>query len=146
MERLVRPVRLVAIVADFYFDEDVDADLAKLLTVRGHTTLTTKQANRLSAKDDEQLVTATDLGRVLITHDVGDYRLLCRVWRRLAQRWGIQADDHAGILVLPQKEVIPYYRTASEIHNLVSGATVVWGEFFFYHRSWGWVAGPDARV
>ena len=130
-------------MADFYLDEDVGGALAGLLEARGHTVLTTQQANRLKAKDAEQLLLATDLRRLLITHNEDDYESLCRLWRRLAQRWGRGDDNLACVIVIPQKLVIPYYRTAAEIHNLVRDSAVVWGEFFNYDPRWGWIAGLE---
>lgn len=129
-------------MADFYLDENVHVRIADLLVARGHTALTVNQANRLQAPDDDQLLVATDLGRLLVTHDFKDYRLLCRLWRRLAQRWGVEGRDDAGVLVILQPDLVPYERSASEIHNLVRGPTVVWGEYFKFEQRWGWIAGP----
>lgn len=132
-------------MADFYLDEDVDAHLADLLTARGHSALTTAQADRLRSSDDRQLLCATDFERILVTHNGRDYRLLCRLWRDLSRRWGITHAEHAGVLVIPQNLTIPFSQTIAEIHNLVRGPTVVRGEFFSYERSWGWIAGLEER-
>ncbi len=115
-------------MADFYLDENVDSEFASLLTARGHTVFTTAQADRLGTTDDRQLLFATDLGRILITHDERDYRFLCGLWRNLAKRWGINDAAHAGVLVIPQRLPFPYNHTASEILYFFILINVVWGE------------------
>lgn len=125
-------------VANYFLDADVGDGLADLLAPKGHPTVTTKQASRLNAFDDEQLLIATDLGRLLITHDKDDFLLLHRAWRSFARRWGVQPEAHAEIIVVPQRREVPYIRTAAEIDTLIRGEKDLRGRFFRLDRRWGW--------
>ena len=127
------------IVAECFLDADVEDPMVELLVRKGHPTVTTKQASRINATDDVQLLIATDLGRLLITHDQRDFLLLHRAWRSFARRWGVQPEDHPGILVVPQRKEIPYSRTAAEIDHLIRGVKDLKGRFFRLDRRWGWI-------
>lgn len=129
-------------MSDFYLDEDVDRAYVPLLDAKRHAAPTTAQAGRLGAHDDVQLLTATDLGRILITHNGPDFLLLYRVWRSLAQRWQIDPGNHAGILVVPQASKVLYPRIAREIDGLVRGQREVWGRYFVLGLKWGWSLEP----
>lgn len=123
-------------MTDFYLDEDVEAPLGPLLEARGHRVRLTRHETPLGTPDYEQLVIATDLGCVLITHNRKDFRLVCGAWRRLAERWGVM-EEHAGVLALPQRLHLPYSRSASEVHSLVRGQSV-WNHYFQLDANWGW--------
>lgn len=75
-----------------YLDEDVDVLLARLLTARGFDCLTAVQAGQLGQSDMVHLETATQEGRILISHDRRDFEQLARLW------WE-QEKEHAGILL-----------------------------------------------
>ena len=104
--------------------------------------LTARDVGRLKATDDEQLLTATDLDWLLVTHNQDDYELLHRAWHSFARRWGVVAGDHAGVIVVPQSQVMPYPRTAGEIDSLVRAEPRRWGRIFEFHRKWGWIERP----
>ena len=128
-------------MSDFYLDEDIDARLlAPRLEARGHSARSTRQAGRLGTRDDEQLPTATDLGRHLIAHNGRD--VLYPAWRSLARPWRVASGDHAGIVVVPQAEQLSPERLASEIHGLVRAQPSTWGRFFELDVRWGWQMEP----
>jgi Domain of unknown function (DUF5615) len=129
-------------VSDFCLDGDVTDRMVPLLVARGHSVLTTKQAGLGSSRDDEQLVAATDRGRLLIIHNSEDFLLLYHAWRTLSRRWGAPDDHHAGILVVPQHTIVPYERSAREIDSLVRVQREVWGRYFSYDARWGWSLEP----
>jgi hypothetical protein len=129
-------------VADFFLDADIDDHLVDLLHNRGHSALTTDQASRYNASDDEQLLVATDLNRTLITHDKRDYVLLYRAWRTFAHHWQVEPGNHAGVLIVPQSQIIPYSTVASEIHSLVRQTPGLRGRIFELNVKWGWVERP----
>ena len=129
-------------MSDFYLDEAVDRGYGPLLDAKGHTVLTAAQAGRLGVDDHVQLLTATDLGRVLITHDAGDVLLLYRVWRSFARRWQVDPDDHAGILVVPKTSKALYPQVVREIDGLVRGQRGVWGRYYALDLKWRWSREP----
>lgn len=131
-------IRRSPIVARFLLDADVNPDLAFLLRPNGHDVLLTNEASRHNATDDEQLLLATDLGCILITHDKTDYLLLVRLWRRLAERWGVSPEPHASILVLPQSKVVPYQRSASEVDMILASRDDLSGRILRFDTRWGW--------
>ncbi len=89
-------------MAAFYFDHDVSAFTASYLRVLGHDVVTTPQRHKQTASDEEQLLQAVDLERILVTHNGPDFVLLHRLWLRLAERWG-SSEQHQGILIIPQR-------------------------------------------
>src|SRR6266508_5086478 len=78
-----------------YFDEDVPAPAAETLRTRGFTILTTSEAGALKASDEEQLLRATELGCVLISHNRWHFR-------RLHEEFIRAGKAHSGIVLLPQ--------------------------------------------
>jgi hypothetical protein len=56
-----------------YFDEDVSAQVAKLVRARGFTVLTTFEAQRASTTDFDQLEFATAEQMALLTHNRVDF-------------------------------------------------------------------------
>lgn len=128
-------------MADLLLDADIDdKTMVPLLVAKRLTAWPTWQVGRPTARDDEQLLRATDLHRFLVTHNRKDYVLLAHAWRSLAQRWSVAPEDHAGIIVIPQPDLMPPSRAALEIDLLVRGRSEVWGHVFDYSLQWGWVA------
>ena len=67
-------------MAGLYFDAGVQPSFRVLLEERGHDVLTTQELGQIAALDAEQLVTATQLDRILVTHNGKDFRTLCQAW------------------------------------------------------------------
>ena len=61
-----------------YLDEDVHPRLAMILRERGFDVLTTAEARMLERSDPEQLEFAAQHGRVIFTHNIGDYARLAQ--------------------------------------------------------------------
>lgn len=78
-----------------YTDEDVHSFIAQALRIRGWETLTTVEANRLSASDEDQLKFATASGYSLLTYNVGDFA-------RLHDAQLSTGQSHTGIIVATQ--------------------------------------------
>src|SRR5687768_15840519 len=108
----------VVLVANLYLDADVDDVFVEPLDARGHNTRTTHDVARHNASDAEQLLLATDRRWLLITHDKRDYVLLAQLWRALADRRGA-TEQHAAVVIVPQRLVLPYSRSAAEIDALL---------------------------
>lgn len=125
-------------MARFLLDADVNPELASLLRLNGHDVLITNEASRHDATDDQQLLLATDLGRILITHDKKDYQLLSRLWRHLSARWGVSPEPHANVLILPQANVLVYRRSVVEVETLLASRQELSGRILLLDAKWGW--------
>ncbi len=86
-------------MARFYLDENIPVGVAPILDAAGHTTFTTRGANKLGTWDADQLLFATEQGRTIVTHDRSDYRTLHEAWTRWSPYWR-EPRPHAGILIL----------------------------------------------
>ena len=60
---------MIRLFIELYTDEDVDVLIADLLRARGFNVLTTRDAGRLYATDEEQLAIAVAEHRTLFTHN-----------------------------------------------------------------------------
>ena len=78
-----------------YFDRHIMARLAIDLRSRGYDVLTTEEAGKDTAPDDEQLAFAAAEGRAILTFNIRDFAPLHERWLAAGQR-------HAGILVSQQ--------------------------------------------
>jgi predicted nuclease of predicted toxin-antitoxin system len=66
--------------------------LADLLRARGFSVLTTRDAGRLRATDEEQLAVASAAQRTLVTHNRADFEALHLAYFSAGK-------DHAGIII-----------------------------------------------
>lgn len=74
-----------------YFDHNIDRQLADFPRLRGFDVITAVQDDATRLTDEAILARATELGRVIFTHN----RLR---FRRLHHEWGARTRAHAGIL------------------------------------------------
>jgi len=81
-----------------YLDEDVTVSFAQALKIRGVDVLTTQEAGNKGMNDDDQLNFATTSGRVLFTHNKGDFA-------KLHKTYSTQGKVHAGIVISDQLSV-----------------------------------------
>jgi hypothetical protein len=130
-------------VAQFLFDADTVPTLHRLLEEQGHSVTTIRQVTRLDAPDDEVLLVATTMDRLLVTHNEQDFLLLARAWRSFARQWETTPPSHAGIIVIPQSDRLPFGRAISEINSLVRRQREVRGHVFTYSLKWGWILDPQ---
>ena len=72
-------------------DEDVRPLLVRLLTDRGWDAVSVVNVGRRGMQDEEQLVWATNAGRVLVTHNAADFAALAIEWDVLAARMLVSA-------------------------------------------------------
>lgn len=117
-----------------YFDNDVAIAVADVLQLQGYDAITTRYLRRQLDGDHQQLLTAAVSGRVLVTHNWKDFRLLHDAWQTwfqsmARQPWPVQLwklnftirlnsyPKHSGILVIPQG--LPAHSLAMEIDNLL---------------------------
>ena len=80
-----------------YFDEDSsNSDLVFALRQRGISVLTAAEAGRKRAKDEDHLVYAASVGRVIYTFNVSDYCALHKEFMATGR-------NHAGIIIGAQQ-------------------------------------------
>lgn len=127
-------------MADLYFDADVMPSFRLLLKDRGHDVLTTQELGRTAALDAEQLLTATELDRILVTHNGKDFRTLCQAWPVWRRVWGLAPIHRAGVVAIPQQTLLPYRDAARQIDRLLTMRDRLSNEFWFLDpRSVDWV-------
>ncbi|MBI4498191.1 MAG: DUF5615 family PIN-like protein [Chloroflexi bacterium] len=97
--------------------------MADMLRTAGHQAVTAVQLDMQYAHDDEHLLHAAQHGRILVTHNWKDYRLLHHAWHRWSTAWGIP-QQHPGILVLPHgavpqfaQAILDLLATGMQIHD-----------------------------
>ena len=85
----------------FYIDEDPPEALGPGLRAIGHEAVTTGEVGNKGLSDVEQLAYAAEDGRVFVTCNRRDFELLHEGLLRWSRRWGITAEVHSGVVVLP---------------------------------------------
>ena len=86
---------LEALFIRLYFDRHIMTRLAVDLRGRGYDVLTTEEAGKDTASDEEQLAFATAENRGILTFNIRDFAPLHEAWQA-AER------PHAGIIVSQQ--------------------------------------------
>jgi predicted nuclease of predicted toxin-antitoxin system len=71
----------------FYLDENVQVVVAEQLALRGIDAVTVRSLELLGDEDENHLVRATGMGRILCTHDTDYYEL------------AMSGRNHAGIII-----------------------------------------------
>ena len=98
---------------ELYIDEDVDVLIADILRARGFDALTTRDARRLHATDEEQLAFAAAEQRALLTHNRADFEAL-------HQAYIASGRHHAGILIAVRHPAYEIVRRLLFILNAVT--------------------------
>jgi predicted nuclease of predicted toxin-antitoxin system len=78
-----------------YFDRHIMTRLAVDLRGRGYDVLTTEEAGKDTASDEEQLAFATAENRAILTFNICDFAPLHETWQAASR-------PHAGIIVSQQ--------------------------------------------
>jgi predicted nuclease of predicted toxin-antitoxin system len=86
---------LEALFIRLYFDRHIMTRLAVDLRGRGYDVLTTEEAGKDTASDEEQLAFATSEKRTILTYNIRDFAPLHEAWQAAAR-------PHAGIIVSQQ--------------------------------------------
>ena len=85
-----------------YADYDVAFGIVEALRGLGHIVATTRDIGQEDARDDEQLMTASVNGWVLVSHNRQDFIDLHFAWLHWSRVWSVPA-VHAGIVIIPQQ-------------------------------------------
>jgi predicted nuclease of predicted toxin-antitoxin system len=86
---------LESLFVRLYFDRHIMTRLAIDLRGRGYEVLTTEEAGKDTASDEEQLAFATAENRAILTFNIRDLAPLHEAWQAAAR-------PHAGIIVSQQ--------------------------------------------
>lgn len=106
-------------MAAFYLDNDVSNEAVGLLETKGHEVLHTRRHGQARATDDQQLLTALRLNRILVTHNARDFILVHRAWRLWPSAFGADWPQHPGILIIPQPADLPTPQAAVALDRFV---------------------------
>ena len=98
---------------EIFIDEDVDVLVADLLHARGFDALTTRDAHRLHATDEQQLLFAATEQRALLTNNRADFEALHQAY----MNGGLH---HAGILIAVRHPAYEIVRRLLLILNAVT--------------------------
>ncbi len=119
-------------MANLYLDADVRPTFRFLLEERGHTVLTSQELGAAAAFDAEQLMTATRLDRIVVTHNGKDFRTLCHAWPFWRRMWGLDPVEHAGVIAVPQQTLLSYPEAAHQIDRLLESHERIWNQLWFF--------------
>jgi hypothetical protein len=89
-------------MSSFYFDNHVSLVTATNLREYGHNVVATRDRRAQRQRDFQQMITATNLGRLLVTHNERDYILLYRAWHFWSEQWGAANSHNSTSIVIPQ--------------------------------------------
>ena len=78
-----------------YTDEDVYAEVARQIRMRGYDVISTFEAKNEGLEDHQQLAYAISQGRTILTHNTADFESLHQQYQRTNR-------EHFGIVVSPQ--------------------------------------------
>jgi predicted nuclease of predicted toxin-antitoxin system len=86
---------LESLFVRLYLDRHISPRLAVDLRGRGFDVLTTSEAGKDTASDEEQLAFATSDGRAIFTYNIRDFA-------PLHEQWQASGRPHAGVIVSQQ--------------------------------------------
>lgn len=128
-------------MAAFQLDHNVPARLRWLLHAAGHDVISAREQGLDRAPDADLLLAAAAAGRLLVTHNLRDFVMLHRAWRRWPIAWGVApAPEHSGILVIPQPPHVQPDDLAWAIEALLAGGTPIVNGLWRWVPSTGWAA------
>lgn len=126
-------------MARFYLDENVAESLGELLRRHGHDVLTVREAGSKGATDVRQLLFACRTGRITVTYDAGDFKMLHEAWLLLAREWLVERNVlHPGVLVLPPPRKLDNDMAAAVIDVRIREGNLT-NELLIWKHPTGWV-------
>jgi hypothetical protein len=130
-------------VARLYADEDISPKIVRELRGRGHNVVSTVEQMRAQATDGDQLLYASQQGRIFLTHNKRDFFLLRDAWERWSGAWGARM-AHASILALDRAHV---QRLEKVVHDFLEATPELarGGYLLWWHQDTG-VWDPLPRI
>lgn len=118
-------------MANLCLDHNVSLEIARLLRPLA------KDIGLDRAGDDEVLLSAAQQGRILVSHNYKDFRLLHNAWRRWSTAWGV-ARAHTGILIVAQLPPVWHERIADELNDFIGKGQPLANELWHWRPASGW--------
>lgn len=133
-----------------YLDENVSAHLVGQLTAVGVDAISTNPRHK-GLDDANQLLFARDLGRVFVSHNASDFKLLHRARLLWSDDWNVKPlPQHGGILILPRVQMHDLWQLSRAIRTLVDDIEVAEqavNRMFAWNLRAGWneICGNQSR-
>ena len=115
----------------------ISLKLAPLLERAGHDVAITREVGGDRATDDALLLVATQSGRIFITHNRNDFRLLHDAWLNWPAAFGMVFPPHPGILILDQGSPETLARVLTHFLDVMPPERIANGIFWWHHHD-GW--------
>jgi predicted nuclease of predicted toxin-antitoxin system len=80
-------------LTELYCDHNIARQLVSLLRRADYDVLTADEIGLAAAKEDQQLLTAAQRERTLLTYDAEDFWLLHRAWLRWTAAWNVSLQN-----------------------------------------------------
>lgn len=126
-------------MADLLLDQNVSRAYVSSLARRGHDARIARDERLDRADDGAILLYGAEHGWIVVTHNRDDFWLLHRAWHRWAAAWSVTpAPRHAGILVLPQRQHLPYEQLTARIAEFLANRPDCSNEFYEWTVLRGW--------
>ena len=125
-------------MAKLSLDECVPISLIHLLMPHGHDVTTALQLGLRQRNDPFHLKYAATQGRILMTTNQSDFRLLHRFWVTM-QAWDVLISPHAGILSTAIRQ-LDEQTFAQAITDHLSQQGTIMNTFWMWDPATGWHA------
>ena len=132
-------------MASLYFDHNVSHDVGPSLWSLGHELVFSRDMRSTTLPDDALLLSSVQAGRVLVTYNRRDFRMLHDAWVTWPAAFGMALPMHPGILILDQARPEMLVRALATFLGQVTPSRLANG-IFWWHRHDGWrqpVAGAN---
>jgi hypothetical protein len=108
-------------VALLYLDEGLSAQTDRRLVTHGNDVVYARSVVRDGTSDHLHLLIATQLGRILVTHNRTDFELLHFAWQDWFASLGpTPRPMHGGIVIVPQPPLVDAHDAADLVHTFVN--------------------------
>ena len=125
----------------FYFDKQVSEPMASALVILAYDVTTANRMGNKGLHDGLQLLIAANSGRVLVTYNAADFKLLHRSWRDWSRGWNeAEIARHAGIMLIYSHKGFGARALAQVIdgsaqqHNDLTSRLVAWNAAVGWHN------------
>jgi Domain of unknown function (DUF5615) len=119
-----------------YLDEDVPLPLAIALRMLGYDVFAPKELRGRRISDARQMDHAVSLGRIMVTRNAKDFRLIHETLTLWAARWDLlDRRRHYGILIVPEASVAAL---SQAIDEFAQSMPIPDNRLFVWDRRIGW--------
>jgi predicted nuclease of predicted toxin-antitoxin system len=114
-----------------YLDHNADPDIACDVRRDGYDAIWASEVGNERAADEHHLRWATEHGRVILTHDIRDFRML-------DAEWAARGESHAGIILAEAPPELSLGELIRRLRRLLEtvGADELVNQVIFLNASW----------